>query len=184
METTVKHLASRVDADERTLRRAVEQGTVRCLRTSPRRVELDVQEEHYLLEHWPLLRQLRATLRTEPNVRLAVLFGSLARGDGRTDSDVDLLVDLVDDAWERRQQLASRLERAVGRPIELAVLSRVCRHPSLLMQVLDDGRVVVDRGGRWAALKRRRPSIRRAAREEQGRLEIEARAAFDELVGG
>ena len=32
--------------------------------------------------HWPLLRELRDALRTEPNVRLTILFGSQAAGNG------------------------------------------------------------------------------------------------------
>ena len=34
-----------------------------------------------------------AALNTQPGVRLAILFGSLAAGRGRVDSDLDLAVD-------------------------------------------------------------------------------------------
>jgi hypothetical protein len=37
------------------------------------------EEQRYILDHWPLLAQLRRALRTEPNVRLAVVYGSIAR---------------------------------------------------------------------------------------------------------
>ena len=38
--TTAKHLAGALDADERTVRRAIEQGTVHGVRVSPRRLEI------------------------------------------------------------------------------------------------------------------------------------------------
>ena len=46
---------------------------------------------------WSLLSALRRALRTEPNVRLAVVYGSFARGDDVSDSDLDLLVSLRED---------------------------------------------------------------------------------------
>src|SRR5947209_16813109 len=111
MRTTVNHVADRVGVDARTLRRAVALGAVRCARVSERRVELAAGEEDYLRGHWRLLGGLRSALRTEPNVRFAAVFGSVARGDDRVDSDVDLLVDLADSSWARRQRLNTRLER-------------------------------------------------------------------------
>jgi predicted nucleotidyltransferase len=183
--TTAKHLAVRLDADERTVRRAVEQGTVRASRVSERRLSLPDGEERYLRSHWGLLQRLRAVLRTEPNVRLAAVFGSLARGDGRADSDLDLLVDLVDDGWQRRQQLNTRLERAVGRRVELIVAERVARsNPGLLADALRDGRVLVDRGGRWEALKRRETAIRRAAQAQAAQQAHEVGTLLDDLVRG
>ena len=183
MVTTAKHLAARLGADERTIRRAVEQGTLRGSRVSPRRLSLSESEERYLLSHWGLLQHLRAVLRTEPNVRLAAVFGSFARGEDRADSDLDLLVDLLDDSWERRHRLNTRLERAVDRPVELVVAGRVARaNPGLLADALADGRVIVDRGDHWQALTRQEPAIRRAARAHAVRRASEARALFDELA--
>lgn len=182
MMTTVKHVARRVGADERSLRRAVQRGAMRCLRVSPRRVEVSAEEERYVREHWMLLSQLQAALRTEPNVRLAVVFGSMARGDGRAGSDIDLLVDLQDDAWERRHRLNTRLEQVTGRTVDLVVLKRARRDKrALLADVLREGRVLVDREGVWTALKRAEPSIRRSARIRDAREADEARAALQEL---
>lgn len=183
MRTTVKHVADRVSVDQRTLRRAVALGAVRCARVSARRVELAAGEEGYLREHWDLLAGLRSALRTEPNVRLAVVFGSVARGDGRGDSDVDLLVDLAVPTWARRQRLNTRLEREFNRPVELILLEKVSEeNPSLLVEVLREGRVLVDRDGGWSALRRREPALRRAARADQVQRAAEARAAVDELT--
>lgn len=183
MRTTVKHVADRVGADQRTLRRAVALGTVRSAKISPRRVELAVGEEEYLREHWGLLGGLRSALRTEPNVRFAAVFGSVARGDDREDSDIDLLVDLADPSWAGRQRLNTRLERRFDRPVELVLLERAGKaDPSLLVEVLRDGRVIVDRDDVWRALRRRTPSLRRAARVDEVRRTAEVRSAVDELT--
>jgi hypothetical protein len=93
---TLQELASDLGAQERTLRRAVAQGTLRANRTGPRRLELEHGEREYLRVHWPLLSALRRALRTEQRVRLAVLYGSIARGDEDEDSDLDLLVSLAE----------------------------------------------------------------------------------------
>ncbi len=183
MITSVKHLAQRVEADERTLRRAVDQGAIRCARLSPRRIEVAADEERYLREHWPLLARLRAVLRTEPNVRFAAVFGSTARGDARAESDVDLLVDLADASWEQRHGLNSRVERALDRPVDLVVLeSARSGNPSLILAALDEGRVLVDREAAWPRLRRQRPAVRRAARADDARRAGEAAAALRELI--
>lgn len=158
-------------------------GTVRCVKLSARRVELAASEEAYLRQHWGLLGGLRSALRTEPNVRSAALFGSVARGDDREDSDLDLLVDLADPSWAGRQRLNTRLERRFDRSVELVLLERARReNPSLLLEVLRDGRVIVDRDDVWRALRGRAPSLRRAARLNEIRSATEARAAVDELT--
>jgi predicted nucleotidyltransferase len=183
MSTTAKHLAARLGADERTLRRAIEQGTVRGTRVSQRRLAVSEAEERYLRSHWDLLRRLRGALRTERNVRLAAVFGSLARGDGHPGSDLDLLVELEDDSWERRHRLTTRLERLVGRPVELIVIARAVRdNPGLLADALTDGRVIVDREDRWPGLMRRLPSLRSASRAREARDAVEARALVEDLI--
>jgi predicted nucleotidyltransferase len=184
MATTARHLAARLGADERTLRRAVAQGTVRGSRPSPRRLAVSDAEERYLHSHWSLLQRLRALLRTEPNVRMAAVFGSVARGDDGPGSDIDVLVDLRDATWERRQRLNTRLERALQRPVELVLVERLARdNPGLLADALRDGRILADRGEHWPALKRREPAIRRAGREHSRRQASEARALVEELIG-
>jgi len=65
---------------------------------------------------WGGARQVR---RTQPNVRLAVLFGSVSRGDERPDSDVDLLVQFGRrDELERLRAFAPRFEQLFA---ELAI---------------------------------------------------------------
>jgi hypothetical protein len=88
VRTTVKDVADRREADQRTLRRAVALGTVRYAKLSPRRVELAAGEEEYLRRHWGLLGSLPSALGTEPNMRFAAVFGSVARGEDDADSDI------------------------------------------------------------------------------------------------
>lgn len=161
----MQQLAGQIGADERTLRRAASAGTVRCERPGPRRIRVDRSERAYLARHWALLTELRHALRTEPNVRLAVVYGSVARGDARADSDIDLLVEFADDHPTAAVALAVRLERAVGRELDIARLGRVePRAPLLVLQALDEGRVVLDRDGRWPELMERHPAIAARAR--------------------
>ncbi len=52
----------------------------------------------------------RGALLPKHDVRLAVLYGSLARGDEDAGSDLDLLVSLADDRLSAGFELAVRLE--------------------------------------------------------------------------
>jgi predicted nucleotidyltransferase len=122
-----------------------------------------LREEAYLRCKWPLLRELRAALRTEPNVRLAVLFGSQATGQKSERSDVDVLVALDDPAAARVAELAGRLERRLGRDVQLVRLQDAERAPSLMVDVLEHGRVLVDREGLWSRLHSRTATWRRRA---------------------
>src|SRR6202035_4822204 len=105
MSVELRDLASKLDVNERTLRRAWALGTVRGERVTPYKLRVPVEERVYLRRHWPTISRLRAALRTEPNVSLAVLFGSVARGDDNKESDVDLLVGLRDPGLSSRVAL-------------------------------------------------------------------------------
>jgi predicted nucleotidyltransferase len=160
---SLRSLARHLDVPERTLRRAAAEGLVHGRRTSARRYETSLREEAYLRRHWPLLRELRASLRTEPNVRFAVLFGSQATGRDTERSDVDLLVGLVDPSAARIAQLTGRLERRLGRDVQLVRLQDAERTPSVMADALEQGRVLVDRDGRWPQLRRDEGAWRRRA---------------------
>ena len=175
-------LASELGVHGRTLRRAVNEGAIRATRISPRRLKLSAVEESYVLRAWPLLGRLRALLRTERNVRMAVLYGSRARGDERPDSDVDLLVVLDDDAISRQVALERRLEEALGLSVHLTVVVDARRAPLLLVSAIEDGRVLVDRDGDWQALQADYLSIARAANSADKALRANARAAIAELT--
>lgn len=168
--------ASELEIPARTLRRAVSEGLVLGERLSPRRFRITFREEAYLRGHWQLLRALRASLRTEPNVRLAVLFGSTAMGSDDEQSDVDILVALRDPRVSRLAELAARLSRSIGREMQLVRFSEAQTSPVLMSDVIAHGRVLVDRDGLWSGLKRRAPRWRRLARS----IEESSAAAIDE----
>ena len=168
---SLRSLARHLDVPERTLRRAAAEGLVRGERTSPRRYRTSLREEAYLRAHWPLLRELREALRTEPNVRLAILFGSQATGTGTARSDLDLLVALVDPRASRVAELVGRLESRIGRDVQLVRLQDAERVPGLMVDVVDRGRVLVDRDARWSRLQAAAPEWRSRAERDEVSLE-------------
>jgi predicted nucleotidyltransferase len=177
---SLRELANQLGADERTLRRGVECGLVRAERVSARRTLIPASERVYLQRHWPLLSRLRRALRTEPNVALAAVFGSVARGHDHDDSDIDLLVKLRDDDAFRAADLEARLSMALGRDVQAVRLGSV--DPVLLADALRDGRVLVDRERVWPRLKARRHRIDARARAERAKLRREAAEAARELI--
>lgn len=179
----LSELADELGANARTLRRAAADGTIRCERVSAHRQHVDEDERRYAREHWPLLSKLRRALRTEPNVRLAVLHGSFARGDDGPGSDLDLLVSLRADRPDAAVKPAVRLERTVGREVDVTRLNRVQdTAPLLLLRAIDEGRLVLDRDGEWARVKARRSEIARRARLAHVARRQRARASVRELL--
>jgi predicted nucleotidyltransferase len=172
---SLRRAASELAIPERTLRRAASEGLVRGERVSPRRFRITFREEAYLRSHWGFLRTLRGALRTEPNVRLAVLFGSTATGSDEERSDVDVLVVLHDARVGRLAELADRLSRRIGRDLQLVRLSEAETSPALMVDVIDQGRVLVDRDDFWNGLREAAPKWRRLAR----RIERSSPATLD-----
>jgi len=160
--------ALELGCSERTLRRYVNDGALRGRRITPRGLEVSFEEEAYLRDHWTLLKGLKEVLRTERDVRLAVLFGSTAVGDDDLGSDVDLLI-----AHRRAGQrplagLALRLSRVLGRPVHVVSLEQASISPSLLTDILEEGRPLIDREGLWHELTAQYDDVLvRATREEQ-----------------
>ena len=178
---TLQELAAEVGAPERTLRRAVEARTLRCRRPTPRTLVLDDAERDYVHRNWELLQTLREALRTEPNAKLAVLFGSTARGDAGPRSDIDLLVAWKDRAGARPASLLTKLEDATGRRVDLIRWDQAKKSPLLMDQILNEGRVIVDRGYVWPRLLSEQDTIIARARRHERRLAREADAALVEL---
>jgi predicted nucleotidyltransferase len=159
--------ADKLECSERTLRRYVNDGLLHGERGSRQEVRLARGEESYLRQHGRLLHGLRRVLRTEPSVRLAVLFGSTATGEDGPESDIDVLVDLESGDILQLLRLQRRLQSGLdGRAVHLVLLSDAERAPALLADVLREGRVIVDRGGPWQGLNRRRKEIFKAADAE------------------
>jgi predicted nucleotidyltransferase len=182
--TVLHEVAEEIGAHERTLRRGLSDGLLRGRRPTPRTVELAAGELGYLRVHWPLLAALREALRSERSVRLAVLIGSAARGTLGEGSDVDVLVELADADWRAQDRLRERLTRVAGRPVDLVALEVAAADPLLLDAVLRDGRVLVDRHGRWPSVMARRAQTARAASRAADELRGELHALVSELSGG
>lgn len=175
-------VAEQVGVSERTLRRAVGEGALHAVRPTPRTLAMSVSERDYVRRKWPLLSALRARLRTEPNVRLAVLFGSTATDRDTADSDVDLLVQLRDSSFERLLDLGAKLETAVGRHVDLVELRDTETDPAFLARIVSEGRALVDRDRRWPRLRgSEQRLIRRGSRREAARLRS-ALAGIDRLL--
>lgn len=66
------------------------------------------------------LRALAAPLRERWGIRIIGVFGSVARGDARADSDVDLLVTYDRPLGLELADAAAEIEAALGRPVDLA----------------------------------------------------------------
>lgn len=175
-------LADEVGTSERTLRRAVEQGTLRASRPTPRKLVLPLAEREYIRRRWALLARLRAVLRTEHNVRFALLFGSAARGTDASLSDLDVLVDLREPSLSGVIDLEERLEVAVGRKVEVVRLEDSEKEPAFLAEAIADGRVLVDRDGRWRDLLQLESSLRRRGAKQERRRALAALDGIDRLL--
>jgi predicted nucleotidyltransferase len=170
--TVLRDLAEDIGVSERTLRRAVNARTIHAERPSARRLRLSDDERDWVRAHWPTVGCLREALRTEPAVRLAVLFGSAARGRSHRRSDLDLLVALDSPAPAALAALQERLTDTAGREVQLVTMDSAQSSPGLYADALRDGRVIVDRDRRWPRLKRGEQAARRAAeRREREQLE-------------
>jgi predicted nucleotidyltransferase len=167
MGRALGHTASELACSERTLRRYINDGVLRGRALETHRFELPEAEAAYVRRHWALLRTLRAALRTERNVRLAVLFGSMATGADGEASDVDVFVVLADDTYPAPARLQRRLEAALGRRVQVVLARDVGRSPSLLANVLDDGRVLIDRDRLWLDFEAQRDATYALAAREQ-----------------
>ncbi len=87
-------------------------------------------------------------LAAQPDVVAAYLFGSVAEGRARLQSDVDIAVllaaDLDEEArFDRRLRMGWEVERIIGRPTDLVVLNDA--PPLLQHQVLKHGRLMFER---------------------------------------
>lgn len=107
-----------------------------------------------LIQDANLKQTILAAVGTQPNIGLVILFGSLATGEGRVESDLDLAVD----AGRRltageKTALISELAENVGRPVDLVDLHAVGE--PLLGQILRHGKRILGSDTRYANLIRR-----------------------------
>lgn len=102
-----------------------------------------------------LHERLAPVFRRHPEIELALLFGSTARGEAREDSDLDITVDGED--WNLLE-LTAELSLAAGRDVDLVDL-RGAGYP-LLKALLRDS-LVLHEGSRGAAARWRSGAITR-----------------------
>jgi uncharacterized protein len=143
---------------------------------------MPLSEREYVRRRWVLLASLRSALRTEPNVRFALLFGSAAAGTDKPQSDVDVLVDLRDASFQRVVDLSTKLREIIGRHVDVVELHDAESEPAFLAQVVGDGRVLVDREEMWPWLRRREAALRRRGSHLQARRLHTALAGIDRLL--
>jgi predicted nucleotidyltransferase len=102
----------------------------------------DAQKEPTQTDLDQIQLSIERALASYPSIILAILFGSLVRGNTRSDSDLDLAV-LADRplAPQTRIDLVGDLALAFGRPVDLIDLSRT--HGPLLRQIMTQGKLIL-----------------------------------------
>ena len=91
-------------------------------------------------------------LESLPAVRLAVVFGSLARGEGHPRSDLDLGLLVERDSLAAQQEIEVAVGRAARRCVDFVYLDAA--PPLLRFEIARDGRVLLERQpGLWTAFK-------------------------------
>lgn len=84
---------------------------------------------------------IRGVLSRHPRIGLAILFGSLAEGRARPDSDLDLAVQAASPLGaDEKMALIGDLAEALGRPVDLVDLARAGE--PLLGQILKGQRLL------------------------------------------
>lgn len=118
--------------------------------------------------------QLRDILQTQPGIRQAWVFGSVAAGKARADSDLDIAVEADHPlSADEKRRLIATLAAATGRPVDLIDI-RTVGEP-LLGQILKHGQRLFGSNADHAALIRRHvfdsedfvPYIKRLLRERR-----------------
>lgn len=97
----------------------------------------------------PDLVHIQHVLSKHPAILLAILFGSLAKGEAHFDSDLDLAVDMGRPLQQHeKMQLIAELAEALGRPVDLIDLFSVGE--PLLGQIITKGKRVLGEDSRYA----------------------------------
>jgi predicted nucleotidyltransferase len=129
------------------------------------------------------MRKLVSLLCAHPDVRLAVVYGSVARGDDHPQSDLDLLVSFTSEEAHSSASLALALSEETGRRVQVVSLSTARGAPRLLMDVLDQGRVLLDRDDEMVSTEA--PGTRDQRQAAVADAELDRRIAeLSELVAG
>lgn len=180
MSVELASLAGEIGVSERTLRRGVASRLLRARRSGAGAIGLVDDEAAWVRTHWHIVGELRAVLRTEHNVELAVLFGSVARGDDVAGiSDVDLLIGLRQPAAGALGELRERLNRRLAFEPQLVSRETATRNPLLLAEIARDGRPLIDRGSAWVALRAQAEKVHTQVEGQRRERRAEATIALD-----
>lgn len=83
------------------------------------------------------LRELKPILAREAHVRAIAIFGSIARDEGREDSDIDILVEFDEvPGFFGFVRLQDRLSEALGAPVDL--FTKAGLHKALRDRILNE----------------------------------------------
>lgn len=126
--------------------------------------DIDAQGDRHTINLERLVSRFRELLEEQlgENLVSLILFGSVARGDFRQDSDIDFLVvceALPSDRWQRwdpilavEERLRKELSSPGGLPLPyISVILKERReaayHSPLYLDLVEDARILLDRGG-------------------------------------
>jgi predicted nucleotidyltransferase len=102
----------------------------------------------------PIETIIRKVLERHTRVRLAILYGSLASGHARRESDLDLAVDTGEPLGaEEKMALIGDLAQEIGRPVDLVDLCTAGE--PLLGQIITRGRRVMGSDMHYAEMIRK-----------------------------
>ncbi len=87
------------------------------------------------------INQLKKELELDPEIKLAILFGSCAKGTAKLESDIDLAIKLNTPlSANKKIQIIQLIAQIIGRPVDLIDLQTVGQ--PLLSQIIKDGIVI------------------------------------------
>ena len=125
----------------------------------------------------PIEKPISRTLTEFPEIKLAILFGSLATGKGRADSDIDLAIDIGQPlSIETKMALIGKFAECTGRPVDLVDLQTVGE--PLLGQILEHGKRLVGADADYAELIKRHVFAEADFMPYQRRILAERRKAW------
>lgn len=164
---------------------AIFQAAARKLGVLPRRLsyaqglglvhDLDDKEITYLEKYWPLLDQLERVLGDDPNVHFAAIL-SITHTD-----ECEIAVQLNGDPEELTQLELKLSEACVDWNVTAWPLTSH-QDPISLTQLLDQSRVLADRGNFWAELTANEKGIRKEAESEEAKTAASALETLKELA--
>lgn len=152
-------LEQKLGVEARTLSALTEMGTIRGVGGDWHKLRKG--EAEWLIKHWGLVKSLQEALKTERLVKVAFIFGSYAKGSEREDSDLDLLVDMENETFTTQSGLHNRLEKKIGRKVDLFWLSNLVNEEDgkrnfLLENIIKELRPVVNHKDKLRGNKTRR----------------------------